>query len=201
MEKNPNTYNLLKNEIIVDSPDDLRVVLVEHGVNVSDWKHELSHKTVDDLWQEIIGNEASITLENGEIFRNIEVVRAKAFALIEGSPHMLCEYQQYDGCEMQRRTTKSSFSEKKIPDESIETVLARALGEELGVDFLAENLCGLEQIPKFSVRESRAFPSLQTKYSFYDAQIELLGEQIKPEYKEEQPEKGKTNYFFWEEIQ
>ena len=193
--------NLPKNEIIIESVDTLQNTLIEYGVDISNWKHESANKTVDDLWREITDGEARISFENGEIFRNIEVVRAKAFALIEGSPYMLCEYQQYDGCEMQRRTTKSSFSEKKIPDESIETVLARALGEELGVDFLAENLCGLEQIPKFSVRESRAFPSLQTKYSFYDAQIELLGEQIKPEYKEEQPEKGKTNYFFWEEIQ
>ncbi len=168
--------NLPKNEIIIESVDTLQNTLIEYGVDISNWKHESANKTVDDLWREITDGEARISFENGEIFRNIEVVRAKAFALIESSPHILCEYQQYDGCEMQKRDIESSISEKKILDESIEIALERALAEELGIELLLENIRGLSQDPEASVRESRGFPSLKTKYSFYDAQIELFGE-------------------------
>ena len=150
--------------------------------------------------REITDNEAKITIEDGEIFRNIEVLRVNAIAFIEGSAHMLHEYQQYNGHEIRRRNIEASFSEKKTPNEPVEVALARAFSEELGTEFLPENLRTIDETPKPSIREAKVFPNLKTKYSFYDAQIELFGDQIKPEYKEEQPEKGKTNYFFWEKI-
>ena len=200
MEKNFSTDKSLRNEIIVESAEALEDILAEHNVDISNWKHELSNKTIDDLWREITDNEAKITIEDGEIFRNIEVLRVNAIAFIEGSAHMLHEYQQYNGHGIRRRNIEASFSEKKTPNEPVEVPLARAFSEELGTEFLPENLRTIDETPKPSIREAKVFPNLKTKYSFYDAQIELFGDQNKPEYKEEQPEKGKTNYFFWEKI-
>ena len=69
MEKNFSTDKSLRNEIIVESAEALEDILAEHNVDISNWKHELSNKTIDDLWREITDNEAKITIEDGEIFQ------------------------------------------------------------------------------------------------------------------------------------
>lgn len=186
-------------ELMVNSVEELSQFLAVNNIDTSDWRHEISNKTVFDLFKEITANESQILTNGNMIWRQLKVARIEITADIDRQTYRLQEFQKYDADnKLIRRQTKCSIGEKMTSKENLSTAVIRAIKEELSLDITLDDIYIPERQPITLDNTSESFPGMPTRYYFYDTKIELSGDQIRPEYVEYQPEKGKTNYFRWE---
>ena len=181
-------------KIRVQSPKELHDLLISKGIDLSQWgQHDA--KTVPDLWQEIVAEEAY--LQEPPLRR---IVPAVVRLIIRQGNRMLIEVQQAfrDG---RTRSRGIPPSEKLRRGESYLDGAIRCVAEELRVARShVQVMEGTHQI-HHACHRSRSYPGLQSQHTFHtvDVQVQGLpqGEFSTDEYSQHDGELYARNYWAW----
>lgn len=176
--------------------DDLRALLEQHGIPVSDWGRG-NAKTLKHLMKEIAAGETRLAVEDGRLVRLTGVVDVDIF--YKGPDgrilHLREDRQEFRDGRTRRRDQKFSLLEKVMPGEEVIVAAERAVREELGL----KGEVNLEYLGSDDpLIESPSYPGLASKYHIDYCRVFISNDQHRPEgYKEEQQDK--TTFFVWEE--
>jgi hypothetical protein len=183
-------------KILVQSAKELQDLLIAHRIDLSRWgRHDA--KTVTDLWQELVAEEAY--LQEPPLRR---IVPAVVRVIIRQGNRMLIEVQQAfrDG---RTRSRGIPPSEKLRRGESYIDGALRCIEEELLVE--RSKVQVLEQTHQIhhTMHRSRSYPGLHSQHTFHtvDVQVKGLphGEFSTDEYRQDTNELSVRNYWAWQE--
>jgi hypothetical protein len=183
-------------KILVQSAKELQDLLIAHRIDVSQWgQHDA--KTVTDLWQELVAEEAY--LQEPPLRR---IVPAVVRLIIRQGNCLLIEVQQVfrDGRTRSRRIPPS---EKLRRGESYIDGALRCVEEELLV--ARSNVQVLEQTHQVhhACHRSRSYPGLQSQHTFHtvDVQVQGLPQEAfsTDEYSQHDGALSVRNYWAWQD--
>jgi NUDIX domain len=183
-------------KIVVQSPKELHDLLRANGIDLSQWgRHDA--KTVTDLWQELVAEEAY--LQDPPLRR---IVPAVVRLIIRQGNRMLIEVNQAfsDG---RTRSRCIPPSEKLRRGESCRDGALRCVEEELLVARSAVQVMERTHQIHHTMHRSRSYPGLQSQHTFHtvDVQVQGLppGDFSTDEYRQDDGELYLRNSWAWQE--
>ena len=155
-------------KIVVYSPKELEALLLSQGIDLSQWgQHDA--KTVTDLWQELVAEEAY--LQEPPLHR---IVPGVVRLIIRQGNGMLIEVQQAfrDG---RTRSRGIPPAEKLRRGESYIDGALRCVEEELRVARSAVQVMERTHQIHHACHRSRSYPGLQSQYTFHTVDVQVQG--------------------------
>lgn len=141
--------------------------LLNHGVDTAVWGHQ-GHKTVENLWKELVSGDAMI--QERPPMRLVNVVQV----LVRRGNEILLETIQ-EMASGHKRYRNLPPAEKIKFGEDYLSAAARGLNEELGIKLEQIEFDVSSHTKRTFVSESPSYPGLLSQYTFHDIEASVIG--------------------------
>ncbi|MBA3237967.1 MAG: NUDIX domain-containing protein [Parachlamydiaceae bacterium] len=182
-------------QLTINNEEELKIWLNKFpNIKANEWiKSPLA------LYNEIKNSECVFGLEEGKLYRRLDVVSVKCFHTNpNGQRFQIFEEKQVFKNGMIRERGNKYIAEKIQAGESPEQAAIRGLAEELHISGPNVQVVALSEENKFEKRESPTYKGIQCSYNTYSFSCEISDVDYKSSYVEEQDDK--STVFSWVKI-
>jgi len=166
---------------------ELKELLFQYNIDIKNWNHERGNKTIEQLLIEIQEGESELKIVDNNLIRLLKVSSIDVKIKLENRYFLLIEDKQIFSNGVERKRALNTITEKLKKNENPLQGAYRGLEEEIGLK-LEEKLTFKGE--KIEEKISPNYPSLLTRYEFYNYSIILNEKYLKyihfSEYQEEE---------------